>query len=67
MKQWTGAAPAICDLCHQPITTAFVDGKVKGGGWALMCPRCHQRAGIGLGTGKGQQYHKQPNGWLKKD
>jgi hypothetical protein len=34
----------------------FVDGKLAGGPWAIMCVLCHLAFGVGLGTGKGQKY-----------
>jgi hypothetical protein len=63
---WTGPAPTQCDICTAPITDAFIDGKTRMGPWANMCRKCHVHLGVGLGTGKGQHYVKQPDGrWLK--
>jgi hypothetical protein len=48
-----------CDLCHIDISDKpFVDGKLVGGPWALMCEACHRQFGIGLGTGRGQRYDR---------
>ena len=61
--QWWGRGFPKCDLCIVPIEDKFVDGKTKRGGpWALMCPWCHEIAGVGLGVGRGQLYHKAENG-----
>lgn len=46
-----------CQICDKPITGEYVDGVVKyARSWANMCPACHAKDGIGLGTGKGQRY-----------
>lgn len=59
MSTWTGDPPPRCDLCQQPITTSFVDGRIKQGtAWGYLCLSCHTRYGVGLGTGKGQRYDK---------
>jgi len=64
--KWSGHAPDRCDLCRVPIQNTFVDGKTNMGPWASMCPDCHDAHGVGLGTGMGQKYQKQPNGeWIK--
>ncbi len=57
-KKWIGTWPSDCDLCHIKLTTYnyFIDGVVGGGHWALMCPKCHDKFGQGLGTGLGQKY-----------
>jgi len=53
---WTGDPPTNCDLCLTEIEDKFVDGKVKQGPWAFMCPFCALAHGVGLGEGKGQLY-----------
>ena len=47
-----------CDICHKeiPKDSVYIDGKTRMGPWATMCKRCHRIAGVGLGTGRGQQY-----------
>lgn len=46
-----------CQLCDRSITAEFVDGVVKGASaWAMMCPCCHVKEGIGIGNGRGQRY-----------
>ena len=54
-----------CTVCDEklnrfPNKQWFIDGKMlprAGGSWALMCARCFEMYGVGLGTGKGQKYH----------
>ena len=55
--EWTGDI-SNCDLCHQKINNAFVDGKTIYGPWGIMCIPCHIEKGCGLGIGKGQKYIK---------
>ena len=48
-----------CDICGTSIKGTvewFVDGRMKAGSWALMCPRCFENNGVGLGIGFGQKY-----------
>jgi hypothetical protein len=58
-ESYAGPIPQACDICHAPITVAFVDGKTAFGPWANMCPSCHRDNGGKLGTGLGQQYEFQ--------
>lgn len=46
---------AECDFCHKRVTH-WVDGKTIYGPWANMCKACFQRKGVGIGTGRGQEY-----------
>jgi hypothetical protein len=66
-KYWTGETPTHCDLTGIEIKNCFVDGRVAGkSGWAFMSPEGHAAYGVGLGTGLGQKYQRQPDGrWLK--
>lgn len=65
-KRWGGPVPEQCDLCDGPFPdNTFVDGRTQMGPWAIMCRGCHLTHGFGLGTGKGQKYHKTPDGWIK--
>jgi hypothetical protein len=71
-KKWCGNPPSTCDLCSRSIKNAFVDGVVGGvGSWACMCLTCHSLSGVGLGTGKGQQYElisdldSKAQSWIK--
>ena len=65
-KCWAGLVPLNCDLCHGVIGSTFVDGRTTQGPWGCLCPQCHSRYGVGLGTGRGQRYDKQADGrWLK--
>ena len=65
VKTWSGTPPATCDLCPTSISTEFVDGRVRGGSsWAILCPDCHARYGVGIGTGLGQRYRFNPESEL---
>ncbi len=58
-KKWFGTWPANCDICKIALEscTFFVDGRMAcSSSWALMCPACFNRTGVGLGTGSGQKY-----------
>jgi hypothetical protein len=44
-----------CDFCHK-VVKHWVDGATTLGPWANMCKGCFGRYGIGLGTGRGQEY-----------
>lgn len=69
MKQptyWLSEVPKSCDICHNEITTTFIDGKTSFGPWANMCGTCHDLYGVGLGIGKGQKYQKQSDGRFLK-
>ena len=57
-KKWHGTWPAECDICAVTLSEqdSFIDGRLAMGSWALLCPGCHIRLGVGLGTGKGQRY-----------
>lgn len=65
-KRWFGTPPTDCNLCHEPIENAFVDGKTAYGPWAMMCLSCHADHGGRTGTGFGQVYHRTVDGhWVK--
>ena len=71
---WLGKVPESCDICHVDLIPAyteggtFIDGATKFGRWAFMCPTCHNWHGVGLGTGRGQKYQRQPDGkWIKTE
>ena len=59
-KRWIGNAPEKCDLCGEDLRDIFVDGAIGTRNpfpkWGIMCPRCHEERGVGLGAGKGQAY-----------
>jgi len=67
MKEWEGAVPTRCDICHKPIDECFIDGKTNRQyfPWAFMCLKCHAEAGCGLGLGLGQKYQRQGDKWVK--
>ena len=54
-KKWLGIVTN-CDICHTPFTDVFIDGRTITGPWALMCPSCHEKHGVGIGAGIGQKY-----------
>jgi hypothetical protein len=57
-NDWHNEIPTRCDICGEKITDTFIDGKVHNASWAIMCPKCFERVGSGLGIGKGQVYLK---------
>lgn len=59
-KLWHGETD--CGCCSKKDLPELVDGKTKMGPWAVMCLDCHKRYGVGLGTGKGQQYKRAGSG-----
>ncbi len=60
-QKWSDEPPAECELCHEPIEEAFVDGKTdcNSGAWGTMCLPYHDLHGQGLGPGKGQRYERK--------
>lgn len=57
--RWLGTPPDKCDLCSRPIGEFFIDGKTNQGPWAIMCEKCHDYYGYGLGVGRGQKYDRE--------
>lgn len=59
VKVWRGD-PGACGFCGDALIDYrnFVDGATVIGPWANMCPKCYRRNGVGLGTGRGQQYSR---------
>ena len=56
VRKWTGSAP-VCEFCGEwTANQPFVDGKTKAGPWAVMCERCFDDYGVGVGPGAGQRY-----------
>ena len=58
VRWWFGSEPKNCDVCAKKITDTFIDGKTTYGPWGILCPECHDKNGMGLGTGKGQKYSR---------
>lgn len=56
MKKWYGTTK--CDLCKKECDPYLYDGATVLGPWAVMCEECFNKYGVGLGTGKGQEYLK---------
>ena len=57
-NDWSNPIPNRCDICGEKITDTFIDGKVYNASWAIMCPKCFEQVGSGLGVGQGQMYLK---------
>jgi len=64
-KFWMGTVSDKDDF-GVPIENEFIDGKTRGGPWAIMTPRSFRQHGSGIGQGRGQKYQKQPDGKWKK-
>lgn len=70
--EWIGTAK--CDLAGtrlaarecNPNPNEFIDGAMKIGQWANMCPACFGKNGRGLGKGVGQRYKKATDGKFYK-
>jgi hypothetical protein len=61
--KWAESTPEKCQVCDNKLDGVFIDGRMKGyGNWAIMCPKCHQELGAGLGIGKGHMYKSV---WVK--
>jgi hypothetical protein len=54
-----------CDLCYRRCPSTYYDAKTKNGPWATLCSVCYEKVGIGLGTGKGQQFAFITGYWKK--
>ena len=65
VKVWMGSKPVSCDVCEKPYNGKMIDGATKTGSWACMCAKCYHKMGIGLGSGKGQEYTLTNGQWLK--
>jgi hypothetical protein len=65
-KQTVWRGDARCDMCKKIITRTLYDAATRHGPWATMCASCFSYYGLGVGTGKGQQYKQQPDGLFVK-
>ena len=63
-KVYVGA-PSTCNICNGPFCGQMYDGKTTTGPWANMCESCFRFFGVGLGTGLGQRYVLEADGWIK--
>jgi hypothetical protein len=54
--------PDTCDICKGPIIHSFVNGLTRSGTYAIMCPACHLREGVGLSPVLGQLYEERNAG-----
>jgi len=58
--------PKKCDVCNGPfMNDCFYDARTVQGSWANMCINCFHEYGVGLGTGRGQEYQKEGIDWYK--
>jgi len=65
-RYWLGTPPTRCDACGFTLARVFLDAATRRGRWGILCPGCHAEIGLGVGTGRGQRYERQPDGrWLK--
>jgi hypothetical protein len=55
-KFWEGSAPIRCDMCNAKLRYIFIDGQTTMGSWGILCAKCFEDVGVGLGVGKGQLY-----------
>jgi len=55
---WVGHTPKRCELCGSALKFLFVRGKTVWGTGVVMCPKCLDDCGRGIGPGKGQLYLK---------
>ena len=68
---WGGPDPKKCGLCNAGLKHLFVDGRTVWRSWTVMCCKCLDDVGVGLGVGKGQLYMRiagKPDGksrWKK--
>jgi hypothetical protein len=59
-------APPVCDGCGKPFGSIMHDAQDRSGAWGHFCEACFDAQCVGLGSGLGDTYQKQPNGeWLK--
>ena len=66
-KRWMGTEPSKCDICVKENLEEFYDARTKMGQWGILCKKCFNAFGIGLGLGKGQHYVKEGQVFVKKD
>lgn len=64
---WIGSQIKGCQTCGIPLKNIFIDGRTRGGSWAIMCEECHSIMGVGLGVGRGQKYQldEETGEWVK--
>lgn len=60
--------PTSCDACDAPLDETAYDARDPlSGSWGIFCPQCFTFRGCQLGTGRGQLYRRQPEGWYQLD
>ncbi len=65
--RWINPAPTKCDICNEKLVDTFIDGKTTIGPWGILCEKCFDQYGVGLGTNKGQKYQFDNKYWIKID
>jgi hypothetical protein len=67
-KRWMGQ-DKVCELCLKPFTRSIgerlFDARLRVGPWAALCSDCFATNGIGIGTGRGQEYTWDGEIWEK--
>lgn len=63
-KTYVGA-PSTCNVCSGAFKGVMYDARTQSGRWANLCTGCFHAYGSGLGTGLGQRYVLEPEGWIK--
>lgn len=63
--QWCSPTPTNCDICDGSISDTFYDAATDYGPWGIMCPMCFKGHGRGLGLGKGQEYRRSDDKFIK--
>lgn len=64
VKIWRGGIK--CDCCQKVIARRLFDAATRMGPWATMCSACYGEWGVGLGTGRGQEYKQRGDGLFVK-
>ena len=63
-KTYVGA-PSTCDICNGAFKGVMYNAMTRDGPWGNICKSCFAFDGIGLGTGLGQRYVLEAEGWIK--
>ena len=58
--EWLGGRRS--DVSGRVCEEFLVDGRTRGGPWAVMTVDEHARLGVGLGVGRGQLYKRDGEG-----
>jgi hypothetical protein len=58
-------APSYCSHCSSEFDDTMFDAKTVFGYWGNLCRPCFEEFGVGLGTGRGQEYKLNEGKWVK--